>query len=167
MTRPDSVCANMESGGQTAVLQTDETMKRRKSGSDGLVISSFDKKRLIKLLRGPDTTAEQREELQDLEREIERGMEVQPEEIPPNVVTMNSMVRVTDVDSGTSHVYTIVFPAEADYEKGKISIVAPLGTALLGYRVGDTVDWHMPRGVRRLRIDEIIYQPEAAGDFHL
>jgi regulator of nucleoside diphosphate kinase len=157
----------MEQGGQTAVLQPDETMKRRKSGSDGLVISSFDKKRLIKLLRGPETTAEQREELQDLEREIERGMEVQPQEIPPNVVTMNSMVRVTDVDAGTSHVYTIVFPADADYEKGKISIVAPLGTALLGYRVGDTVDWHVPRGVRRLRIDEIIYQPESAGDFHL
>jgi regulator of nucleoside diphosphate kinase len=60
-----------------------------------------------------------------------------------------------------------VFPADANYEEGKISILAPLGTALLGYRVGDVVYWHVPRGVRQLRIDEILYQPEAAGHYHL
>jgi regulator of nucleoside diphosphate kinase len=133
-------------------------MKRsRKKSKDSLVISSFDKERLMRLLQSSD----------DLAREIERGTEVQPREIPPDVVTMNSTVRVTDVDSGTTHVYTIVFPADADYERGRISILAPLGTALLGFRVGDTVDWTVAGGTRRLRIDEIIYQPEAAGDFHL
>ena len=133
-------------------------MKRsRKKSKDSLVISSFDKERLMRLLRSGD----------DLALEIERGLELQPREIPPDVVTMNSTVRVTDVDAGTTHVYTIVFPADADYEKGRISILAPLGTALLGFRVGDTVDWNVPRGVRRLHIDEIVYQPEAAGDFHL
>ena len=149
-------------------LRENEAMRRGKKGSkDNLVISSFDKQRLMRLLKSGETAAEQREELEDLAREIERGTEVRPQEIPPDVVTMNSTVRVTDVDSGSTYTYTIVFPADADYEKGKISILAPLGTALLGFRVGDTVDWNMPRGVRRLRIEEIIYQPEAAGDFHL
>jgi regulator of nucleoside diphosphate kinase len=146
-------------------LRENDAMKRRKK--DSLVISSFDKQRLMRLLNSGETAAEQREELEDLAREIERGTEVRPQEVPPDVVTMNSTVRVTDVDSGATHAYTIVFPADADYEKGKISILAPLGTALLGFRVGDVVDWNMPRGIRRLRIDEIVYQPEAAGDFHL
>ena len=157
-----------ERAGERANLRENQDMKRGKKGSkDSLVISSFDKHRLMRLLRSGETAAEQREELDDLAREIERGIEVQPREIPPDVVTMNSRVRVTDVDAGTTHEYTIVFPSDADYEKGRISILAPLGTALLGFRVGDTVDWSMPRGVRRLRIEEIVYQPEAAGDFHL
>ncbi|HET9213096.1 MAG TPA: GreA/GreB family elongation factor [Thermoanaerobaculia bacterium] len=60
-----------------------------------------------------------------------------------------------------------VFPHEADYKEGRISILAPLGTALLGFRVGDVVEWRMPAGTRTLRIEELLYQPEAAGDFHL
>jgi regulator of nucleoside diphosphate kinase len=144
-------------------------MKRRKGSrsKNDLVISSFDKERLTRLLEETDTSAADRAELEDLTREIERGAEVRPEEIPPDVVTMNSTVRLTDLESGSSHLYTIVFPSDADVDKGKISILAPLGTALLGYRVGDVINWHLPRGDRRLRIDEIVYQPEAAGDFHL
>jgi regulator of nucleoside diphosphate kinase len=61
----------------------------------------------------------------------------------------------------------VVFPSEADSEQGKISILAPVGTALLGYRVGDTVEWKLPGGLRRLKIERILYQPEAAGDYHL
>jgi regulator of nucleoside diphosphate kinase len=160
--------AMLEPAGQSPEVRENELMKgRKKRTKDNLLISSFDKKRLMRLLRSGESAAEQREDLEDLAHEIERGTEVQPQEIPADVVTMNSTVRVTDVDAGSTHVYTIVFPADADYEKGKISILAPLGTALLGFRVGDTVDWHMPRGNRRLRIDEILYQPEAAGDFHL
>jgi regulator of nucleoside diphosphate kinase len=139
----------------------------RKS-KENLVISSFDKHRLMKILLSPETSlSELREELEDLTREIERGSEVRPQEMPADVVTMNSRVRVTDVESETTQEYTIVFPGDADYEKGRISILAPLGTALLGYRVGNVVNWHVPRGVRQLRIEEIVYQPEAAGDFHL
>jgi regulator of nucleoside diphosphate kinase len=143
---------------------------KRRGGSrskNDLVISSYDKQRLMQLLRIAETTGAAREDLEDLTREIARGAEVQPQEIPPDVVTMNSRVRVTDLESSATHSYTIVFPSDADYESGKISILAPLGTALLGYRIGDVVDWHMPGGTRRLRIDEIVYQPEAAGDYHL
>jgi regulator of nucleoside diphosphate kinase len=60
-----------------------------------------------------------------------------------------------------------VFPTDADLDNGKISILAPLGTALLGYRVGDIIKWRRPQGDRQLKIEEIVYQPEAAGDFHL
>ena len=132
-----------------------------------LVISSFDKWRLLRLLNSAGTSSEYRVELEDLTHEIERGAVVPPWDIPPDVVTMNSSVRVTNLEAETTHSYRIVFPADANYENGKISILAPLGTALLGYRVGDVVNWHMPGGTRQLRIDAINYQPEAAGDFHL
>jgi regulator of nucleoside diphosphate kinase len=159
----------IEAGGELPLLEKGLMANKRKGSKrrDEVVISSFDKERLLKLLRGGTFSPDDREELGDLVGEVERGREVRPEEIPPDVVTMNSSVRVTDLESGASNVYTIVFPQDADYETGKISILAPLGTALLGYRVGDVVNWSMPRGVRRLRIEEIIYQPEAAGDFHL
>lgn len=156
------------------LTKTHRAIARKRPGSKSaersrtaLLISSFDKQRLTVLLDALDRTAEEREELEDLEREIGRGAVVRPQEIPADVVTMNSTVRVTDCEEGTSNVYTIVFPGNADYERGRISILAPLGIALLGYRVGDTVDWNMPGGTRKLRIEEIVYQPEAAGDYHL
>ena len=130
-------------------------------------ISSYDKQRIVRMLLDVDTAENNREEIADLEAEIARGEEIEPRQMPPDVITMNSSVRVTDIEAGTTHLYTIVFPWDADFAAGRISVLAPLGTALLGYRVGETVEWEMPRGVRRLRIDEIVYQPERAGDFHL
>ena len=167
MMKLREVNAIVEPAGVMPAVAAPDAAKRRKS-KDTLVISTLDKHRLMKILRSPETSmSELREELEDLTREIERGAEVRPQEMPADVVTMNSRVRVTDVESETTQEYTIVFPGDADYEKGRISILAPLGTALLGYRVGNVVNWHVPRGVRRLRIEEIVYQPEAAGDYHL
>ena len=143
-----------------------EPQMRRRLKHD-LLISSYDKKRIMHLLRNRDASSEVREELDDLTWEIQRGAEVRPQEVPPDVVTMNSSVRVSDLVTSKSEVITIVFPSDANYEEGKVSILAPLGTALLGYRVGDVVYWHVPRGIRQLRIDEILYQPEAAGHYHL
>src|SRR5438132_8927693 len=167
--RYDSADESHASMFSAAANKREDDLKRRKGSKskDDLVISSFDKERLKQLLNATETSASDRADLEDLTREIERGAEVRPEEIPPDVVTMNSTIRVTDLESGSSYVYTIVFPADADYDTGKISILAPLGTALLGYRIGDVVNWRMPGGNRRLRIDAIVYQPEAAGDFHL
>jgi len=138
-----------------------------KKKAPGIQITRFDKARLMRLLRSLDAAAANRGEIEDLERELERGDEVEPTEVAPDVVTMNSTVRVTDLDANTTHLYTIVFPADADFEKGRISILSPLGTALLGYRAGDVVTWEMPQKTLRLRIEELVYQPEAAGDFHL
>jgi regulator of nucleoside diphosphate kinase len=60
-----------------------------------------------------------------------------------------------------------VFPTEADFAEGKISVLAPIGTAILGYKQGDTIEWSVPSGLRRLKVEEILYQPEAAGDHNL
>jgi len=105
--------------------------------------------------------------LDKLEEELNRAKVVNPQKVPKDVVTMNSQVRIRDIDSSEESTYTIVFPSEANVANNRISILAPIGTALLGYRVGDVVDWEVPSGLKRLEIVETLYQPEAAGDYHL
>ncbi len=99
-----------------------------------------------------------------LQQELERAEVLEAPDIPPDVITMNSQVRVRDLDTGKVVVYTLVFPRDADFSKNRISILAPIGTALLGYRVGDIIDWKVPARTRRLRIEAVLYQPEDAGD---
>ncbi len=88
-------------------------------------------------------------------------------DIPANVVTMNSRVVLHDLGSGEEKTYTLVFPRNANVDTGAISVLAPVGTAILGYAAGDEIEWRVPSGTRRFRIEEVLYQPEAAGDFHL
>lgn len=133
-----------------------------------IYVTDFDMERLRRLLEGTRLwSSRDRQYLERLEEELDRAHVVPSEEIPRDVATMNSRVKVKDLDSGKELVLTLVFPSDADVEQGKVSIVAPIGTALLGYRVGDTVEWTVPAGLRRLKISEVLYQPEAAGDFHL
>ena len=87
--------------------------------------------------------------------------------VPPDVITMNSRVRLGDPLTGQAQVYTLVFPADADAAAGRISVLAPLGTAMLGAACGQAIEWVAGGSTRRLRVEEILYQPEAAGDFHL
>ena len=132
-----------------------------------LFVTEFDIDRLRALLKGTRLwSTTDREYLQHPEEELDRAHVVAPKDVSGDVITMNSRLRVRDVDSGRDLTLTIVFPSDADLEQGTISIVAPIGTALLGYRVGDTVEWRVPAGVRRLKIEEILYQPEAAGHYH-
>ena len=105
--------------------------------------------------------------LDKLEEELARCDEVDSGDVAADVVTMNSRVTLRDIASGQTLSMTLVFPHEADASAHRLSVLAPLGTAILGYRVGDTIDWAMPSGVRQYRILAIDYQPEAAGDFHL
>lgn len=105
--------------------------------------------------------------LQKLEDELARCDEVSSQEVAPDVVTMNSCVLLSDVMNGNQITCTLVFPQQADASQNRISVLAPLGTAILGYRVGDVIDWAMPSGVRQYKILAISYQPEAAGDYHL
>lgn len=130
-----------------------------------LYISEHDRRRIRELLAAVDPA--DRASGRDLDVELRLGKVVLPAEMPRDVVTMNSRVRLTDLDSGAELVYTLVFPADADFKAGKISVLAPIGTALLGERVGTEIQWEVPAGVRRLRIEELLYQPEAAGDYHL
>ena len=80
---------------------------------------------------------------------------------------MNSKFKLKDLDSGEEMTYTLVFPEDADIYKNKISIYAPMGIALIGYRVSDIIEWQVPGGILRIKVLEIIYQPEASGDFNL
>ena len=131
-------------------------------------ITHFDLERLEELLDVADEFSyRDRSDLENLAEELRRGKLVDSRDVPPNVVTMNSRVRMHDLDSGEEMEYTLVFPKNADVEAGKISVISPLGTAILGYAVGDTVEYEVPAGKRRIRIAAVPYQPEAAGDFHL
>lgn len=138
-------------------------MKRRE-----IHITDYDMRRLRKLLEGVQMwSPKDREYLDHLEEELDQAVIVPARKVPADVVTMNTNMRVKDLDSGKEMLIKLVFPSEADYDQGKISILAPIGTALIGYRTGDTVKWKVPAGIRRLRIEEITYQPEAAGHDHL
>ena len=88
-----------------------------------------------------------------------------PADVPPDVVTMNSEITVHDLDSNEDMTFALVFPSEADVDRQKISILAPIGTAVLGYRLGDTIEWNVPGRTRRLKIERVLYQPEAARQF--
>jgi regulator of nucleoside diphosphate kinase len=133
-----------------------------------IYISEFDMKRLKGLIKFAEERWDKRvlPYLEELDEELDRAEIVKPEDIPTNVITMNSRFRLNNLDSGEEVVYTLVFPGKADSKNGKISILAPVGIAVLGYRVGDTVEWKVPAGLKRLRVEEIVYQPEAAGDYH-
>jgi regulator of nucleoside diphosphate kinase len=80
---------------------------------------------------------------------------------------MNSRVRLRDLDSGEQMEVSLVYPAAADVKSNKVSVLAPIGTAILGYRTGDTIDWEVPAGLRRLKVEDVLYQPEASGDYSL
>ncbi|NCA82145.1 MAG: nucleoside diphosphate kinase regulator [Opitutae bacterium] len=105
--------------------------------------------------------------LKELARELAIAETVDPKSVPPDVVTMNSRVVVKDLDAGETSEYTLVFPEQADVSQGRLSVVSPIGTAILGYRKGATLTWHTPGGPRQIQIVDIPYQPEAAGDYHL
>lgn len=133
-----------------------------------IYLTDLDAKRLNELLMGAQKISPLDEKhMKELKEEVNRGKVVPAHEIPKNVVTMNSRVRFKDLDSGEETTYWLVFPQDAKIEHGKISILAPIGTALLGYREGDVVEWPVPEGRRRIEIIEVLYQPEAAGRFDL
>ena len=100
--------------------------------------------------------------LQHLASELDRAEIVTPKKIPADVITMNSKVVLTDLAEGDQMELTLVFPEDA---KGpdQVSVLAPIGTAMIGYQVGDIFEWETPDGKTSLRVDKILYQPEASG----
>lgn len=105
--------------------------------------------------------------LNALERELRRARVVPSWEVPEDTVTMNSRVRVRDMDEDERVICSVVYPEQAGHEEDWISVLSPLGTALLGNRVGDVARCSLPSGTRDLKIEKLFYQPEAAGDWHL
>jgi regulator of nucleoside diphosphate kinase len=102
--------------------------------------------------------------LRKLAAELEKASVVNPDQIPSDVITLNSTARLLDQETSEEMIYTLVFPEDADPSQGKISILAPIGTAMLGYKTGDTFQWDTPGGKRTLRVQGVLYQPEASGD---
>ena len=132
-----------------------------------IFITEKDMERLRKLMpdtrRSPGIPAH----LKDLAGELDRAETIASRKVPSDVITMNSRVQLVDLESGEAMEYTLVFPQDADLAQGKISVLAPIGTAMLGYRVGDVFSWQVPSGERRIKVEAILYQPEAAGDYDL
>ena len=138
-----------------------ETVTNR--GQRRIVITQDDMTRLKELVRqGRRASRHDQNHLAELDQELDRAEIVSGEDLPPDVVTMHSTVRVRDLDHGRSVVYTLAFPVEADITKQRISVLAPIGTALIGYRVGDGLEWPTPGGTKRLQIEAVLFQPEAA-----
>ncbi|HDP88505.1 MAG TPA: nucleoside diphosphate kinase regulator [Thioalkalivibrio sp.] len=130
-----------------------------------IIVSEQDYERLEKLLDSLPADAFPGKAA--LEAELERADIVDSKDVPPDVVTMNSTVRFRVSSSDEEFRLTLVYPKDLDASGEKISILAPVGSALLGLSQGDEIEWPSPGGGRlRVRIEEVVYQPERAGDFH-
>jgi regulator of nucleoside diphosphate kinase len=122
----------------------------------GIVVAETDALRLRGLLATHrDAATRDATHLCDLALELERALQLPREAVPADVVVMDSRVEVLDLANGERGAYTLSYPADSDPASGRISVLAPLGTAMLGYREGDEVEWLMPGGVRRLRIEKV------------
>ena len=149
-------------------LSGGQSMKKQPRKTTSIYVTEPDYQRLSGLIQiTRERNGVDREYLNKLEAELDRAEIVDPQHVPADVITMRSKVRLKDLVSGESNTYSLVFPTEANFSEGKISVLAPIGTAILGYKRGDTIEWPVPSGVRRLKIDEILYQPEAAGNYEL
>ena len=133
-----------------------------------IIIASEDCRRLEHLLASEFAEAiGPKAYLVDLRTELQRASIVDPEDVPGDVITMTSTVRLRDLDTDEVETYTLVYPSQADIAAKRLSILAPIGTAILGYRVGDIVRWRVPSGKRRLKIEEVLYQPEREEALHV
>lgn len=133
-----------------------------------IYITDNDMRRLRELiLVARQFRKEEEKYLQELETELDRAKVVKSQDIPPNIITMNSEVHLRDLNIKEQITYQLVFPDQADASQGRVSILAPIGTALIGYSVGDIIEWKVPAGIAKLKVEKILYQPEAAGDYHL
>jgi regulator of nucleoside diphosphate kinase len=135
------------------------------NGRPQIVLTSQDLERLETLLESlPASSVPGSAELL---AELERAEIVEPEQIPPSVVTMNSTVRFSMDSSGAEFCLTLVYPKDVDGTGEKISVLAPVGSALLGLSTGDEIEWPKPGGgTIKVRIKEIVYQPEREGKFY-
>ncbi|MBN2813244.1 MAG: nucleoside diphosphate kinase regulator [Bacteroidales bacterium] len=139
-----------------------------KSSNKAIVVTQRDYNRLMGLLsntaKGNKGSADN---LARLAGELARARQVESEKISPDVVTMNTIIEFMDLDNQITKQLKLVYPSQADIRQGHVSITAPIGTALLGYRKGDVVEWDVPAGKKKFLIKEILYQPEANGQFSI
>ncbi len=107
-------------------------------------------------------------EFENLEIELDRAKVIPDNEVPTDLVTMNSKVKFLNINAEKEMVVTIVYPSDTNFAEGRISVLASLGSALIGLRVGQQINWQFPDGqTKTLKILEILYQPEANEHWHL
>jgi len=136
-------------------------------GRSDIVLTATDERRLAQLLQAKANELE-RGTLELLEAELQRATIVDSSQIPDDVVTMNSVVSFEDLETGQPSEVTLVYPSASSGTGGKVSILAPIGSALLGLSVGESIVWPVPGGrSRRLRVTAVHYQPEAEGQLDL
>jgi regulator of nucleoside diphosphate kinase len=134
-----------------------------------IFITELDAAKLRGLLAAFATAQRDQEHLEELTLEIERASVVDSADLPRDVVTMHTSVVVADLVSGERQELVLVFPGQADVAARRVSVLAPIGTALLGYREGDEVEWPTPGGLRRLRIEKVVqpsFKPQPAREAH-
>lgn len=133
-----------------------------------LLINRLDYARIKRsIVEAQEVRSISKAEAEKLMQELDAAEIVKPELIPANVVTMNSIVKVSFLNNNKQVQFQIVYPGHASLKEHKISIFSPIATALIGYKEGDEVEWIVPAGLTKIRIDEIVYQPEATGDYSL
>jgi regulator of nucleoside diphosphate kinase len=133
---------------------------------ENIKITESDYVRLCNLIQSQKySKAHEINNLSALGNEIKRAIRVNPKKIPPKYVTMNSIVVIKDRDLNKLITVQLVYPGSADFRKGHISVLSPLGTALLGYKEGSLISFKVPGGTKNIEIYNIVYQPEANGDY--
>jgi regulator of nucleoside diphosphate kinase len=131
-----------------------------------IIINELDAERIDRLLEKPAYASLPVAEA--LNTELDRAQMCAPEDMPANVVTMNSTVTFRDLNNGETRTRTLVYPTQMTDSASQLSVVAPVGAALLGLRVGDSIHWELPGGTSTdLEVLELVYQPEASGEYHL
>lgn len=156
----DSETPRLKTFSMTAERYRDLLRERAIGGPSDIFVTEIDRTRLISLV-----ALEQPQDVFELEHEIERSIAVDAQQVAPGVVTMNSLIRLR-LD-GERMDMALVYPQDADDTSRKLSVFSDVGTAILGYQEGDVIDWRIANRTRQIRIERVLYQPEAAGDFHL
>ncbi len=133
-----------------------------------IILNRLDQLRIKKSIReAKNNRSITKEEAEMLENELASAVIIEPKDIPHDIVTMNSIIRIRFASDDRTLEFQIVYPDNANVRENKISIFSPVATALIGYREHDEIEWAVPGGLTRIRIEKIIYQPEATGNYTL
>jgi regulator of nucleoside diphosphate kinase len=132
-----------------------------------IIITKIDQERVSTIIAELRKHGHCSDDLDAVEQELARASIVEPRDVPRNVITMNSTVVLRDLDTNNTEKYTLVYPWDEDMTKGNISILAPVGTAILGYQVGDIIEWEVPVGRKRYQVEHVLFQPEREGRYDL
>lgn len=139
-----------------------ETVVARRG--DTVVVTEADAERLVNLLQAQGSRVGAPRTLPELQKKLDDAEWLDSRLIPSDVVTMNSIVRLRDLESGEAVTRTLVFPYGSDPGRGRISVMTSFGISMLGRRVGDHVESAGAGQAKRFEIESVVYQPEAAND---